>query len=53
MARYWFIIDIDQEIKLEKEVYYKKWNNNIVVKAEAITLLELLEIIERKDRHIS
>ena len=39
--------------KLEKEVYHKKWTNNIVVGAEVITLLELLEVIKRKGWHIS
>jgi len=33
-------------------MYYKKWEYNTSYVAEAIVLLELLEVLERKGKHI-
>ena len=53
MAGYWIIRNKSNELLLQNHMYHKEWENNTIVGAEAITLLELIEVIERKGRGIS
>ena len=53
MAGYWTMQDLNQELLLHHHVYHKEQNENMVVRAEAITLLELIKIVERKGRGIT
>ena len=43
---------VDQSIALENSLFHKEWGSNTIVGAEAITLLELLEVINKKSKHI-
>ena len=53
MAGCWTIRNESNELLLQNHMYHKEWENNTIVRAEAITLLELIEVIERKERRIS
>ena len=53
MAGCWTIRNESNELLLQNHLYHKEWENNTIVGAEAITLLELIEVIERKGRGIS
>jgi len=53
MAGCWMIRNESNELLLQNHLYHKEWENNTIVGAEAITLLELIEVIERKGRGIS
>ena len=44
----WIIIDINKETKLENVLYHKEWRKNMIKSAEAIVLLELVKVFERK-----
>ena len=50
MARFWCIRNQTQELLLKYHLYHNEWENNIVVRAEAIMLLELIETIDKKGR---
>ena len=53
MGGAWIIKNNEGDELLSNEIYYKEWSNNSNAFAEAITLLELIQVIERKSRHIS
>ena len=52
MSGYWCIRDINKQLLMCNTMYHKQWQDNTVVGAESIVLLELMEILERKGRHI-
>ena len=52
MAGYWCIKDIDQRLLIHNTIYHKEWKDNTCKGAEAITLLELIEVIVTKGKHI-
>jgi len=52
MARFWYIKDSENKSLLQNLIYHREWQNNSTEEAEAITLLELMEVIERKGKHI-
>jgi len=37
---------------LENTIYYKNWENNTAIEAETIMLLELIEVLLQKEKHI-
>ena len=49
---YWRIESTDWSIKLENMLFYKEWGANTIAGAEVITLLEMLEVIRKKIKHI-
>ena len=51
-SRYWIIIDKQKKLRLNNESYHEEWRYNTPHVAEAITLLELLEVIGQKGRYI-
>ena len=53
MARYQYLTDINKKVELVREEYHTRWYQNTIYRAEAIVLLELLKVLERKGRHIS
>jgi len=52
MTGHWIIASMDRSIKVENTIYHQTWGDNTIVGAEAITLLELLEVIHKKSKHI-
>ena len=52
MGGYWIISNENKSFKKENELYHKRWIENNSGVAEVIVLLELLEVIEAKGRHI-
>ena len=52
MARCWFIKDQEGSMLLENLVYHKDWRENTSVGAQYITLLELIEVLYKKGKHI-
>lgn len=52
MGGYWIITNSSKQYKHEKSLYHKNWRVNTSKGAEAITLLELISVIERKGRGI-
>jgi len=52
MTGHWRIESEDRSIKLENTLYHKEWGANTIVGAEVITLLELLEVIYKKSKHM-
>ena len=42
MGVYWVIIDRDQNILMEKELFTKKWEMNTLRTAEATILLDII-----------
>ena len=53
MAGSWHIKNDENELLLSNLIYYKDWNDNNLIGSKAITLLELIETIERKGRNIT
>ena len=53
IARCWTIRSKSNELLLQNHNYHKEQENNTIIGAEAITLLELVDAIERKGRRIS
>jgi len=53
MGGAWIIKNNEGDELLSNEIHHKEWNNNSNVSAEAIMLLELIQVIEWKSRHIS
>ena len=53
MARFWCIRNQTQELLLKYHLYHKEWENNTVIGAEAMMLLELIETINKKGRGIA
>ena len=53
MSGFWYLLDIILEIEISKEVCHKNWNTNTFRDTEAIVLLELLEVLERKGQYIN
>ena len=45
-------MDEHNQNQMKKLLYHKNWNLNTIVGAEAITLLELMEVLKRRARHI-
>ena len=52
MGGYWIIINKEQTIEVKNTLFHKNWDDNTYKGAEAIILLELIEVIEKKGRHI-
>ena len=53
MASFWCVKDIDQSNLSERETYHKEWQENSVIRAETIALLKLMEVLNKKGKHIS
>ena len=53
MTGYWCIRDAKKQLLSKNSMHHKQWQNNTSAGAEAVVLLELMEILERKGRHIS
>ena len=53
MGRIWIFKNQKGDCLLSNKTYYKKWKENLNVLVEAITLLELAQVIEWKSRYIS
>ena len=45
---YWIVADVERENTLSKELYHKLWTQNTSILAEALALLQLINVIERK-----
>jgi len=52
MTGHWIITTYQQTHQIERTIYHKDWKQNTIVGAEAITLLELLEVISKKCRNV-
>ena len=52
MTGHWIIETIDRSTKLENTLFHKEWGANTIVGAEVITLLEMLEVIHKKSKHM-
>ena len=52
MIGHWRIKIIDRSIKLKNTLFCKEWEENTIVGAEVITLLEILEVIHKKSKHM-
>ena len=50
---YWKITNLQQSVSLQHGIYHKNWIGNTIIEAETITLLELIELIERRGRYIT
>ena len=46
------ITDINRKEEIHNTLYHKEWNINTIKGAEAIVMLELLMVIERKGKNI-
>ena len=44
---------MQQSVLLQYGIYHKNWIGNTIIEVETIILLELIEVIERKGRHIT
>ena len=53
MGGVWIISNAQRETFLEHRTHHKRWNNNYNVTAEALTLLGLIKVIEKKSRNMS
>ena len=53
MTGYWCIKDGNQNTLIENLLYHKEWMDNTSKGAETITLLELIEVIGSKGKHIT
>jgi len=53
MTGYWCIQDGNQNTLTENLLYHKEWMENTAKGAETITLLELIEVLGRKGKHIT
>jgi len=53
MTGHWMLITTRQTNLTERTIYHKQWHPNTIVGAETITLLELVEVINKKCKHIS
>ena len=49
----WILMNKNQNKELSNELYYEKQIHNTVYLAEAIVLLELVKVLERKRYHIN
>ena len=52
MIGYWCLTNVNQEFESYREIYHKKWENNTNGGTKVAILLELLEVLEHKGRHI-
>ena len=52
MGGHWILTNRSQSFELENTLYHKNWQDNTCVGAEAIVLLELMEVIKRKGQNI-
>ena len=52
IAGYWHIKDSKNELLLNYSLHYKQWDSNAVIGLEAITLLELINLLCKKGTHI-
>jgi len=52
MGDCWIITDEFKRTNLENRLYHKKWENNTPRGTKVAILLELLEVLECKGRHI-
>ena len=48
MGTYWVIMDINQQVIIEQEVFSTEWRWNTGYVAKAIVILDMVEIIRRK-----
>jgi len=46
MSGHWCIRDKNKQLLLSNTLYHKKWQDNTIVGAEVIVLLELIEVLE-------
>ena len=53
MSGKWILACKNKSFELSNTFYHKNWSENTHVGAEAIALLELLEVVQRKGRNIS
>ena len=53
MSRKWILACKNKSFELSNILYHKNWLENTRVGAEAIALLELLEVVKRKGINIS
>ena len=53
MTGYWCIKDRDKKTLADNLLYHKEWMENTAKGAETITLLELIEVLGRKGKHIT
>jgi hypothetical protein len=52
MGGCWILEDREKSVRKEHTIYHKQWEDNSSGIAEVMVLLELLEVIEQKGRHI-
>ena len=52
MAGHWRIESTDRSIKLKNTLFHKEQGANTIVGAEVVTLLEMLEVIHKKSKHM-
>ena len=52
-ATYWYVKDDNQGALPKDQTYYEEQQDNAVIGAGTITLLELMEALERKDKNVS
>ena len=45
MGGYWIIVIRDRWVLMEKEIYLKNWHINTLKSAEAIIILDLMQVI--------
>ena len=53
MGGAWMIKNSNGDELIRNEIYHKEWKENSKRLVEVITLLELIQVIEQKSRHIS
>ena len=53
MSGKWILVCKNKSFELSNILYHKNWSENTRIRVEAITLLELLEVVKRKGRNIS
>ena len=49
MAGHWHIKNQNEELLIHHHMCYKEWDNSTVLGAKAITLLEFIKLLEKKN----
>ena len=52
MGEYWIITNEQQSFQLSNHLYSKQWEKNTPCSTKAIVLLELIEVLYNKGKHI-
>ena len=53
MGGHQMLIDLENRIKMQNTLYHKRWNDNANKGAEAISFLELITVIRKKEKRIN